>query len=116
MHQQGATAGRGTPSPPKPHGDRRGDPVPPIPTTEGLPDHLVPAALVSRRSFLEQVPTLVTLPAWAGIASEVRGEVLEMPRAAQVVPCTRCAECRARFCRYKVVGKHTIVTDGNAVR
>lgn len=86
---------------------RRGSPTPPKPTPEGLPGHIEPRSLLSRRSFLERVPALVALPAWAGIASELGSEVQEVSTAAQALPCTRCAQCTARFCRYKVGGKRT---------
>jgi hypothetical protein len=87
---------------------RRGSLTPPKPTTEGLPGHLEPQPLHSRRSFLERVPALVAFPAWAGSASELRGEVQADSTATQVLPCTRCAPCMARFCRYKVGGNHTV--------
>lgn len=64
----------------------------------------------SRRSFLEQVPALIVLPALSGIGYEVRGQD-RRPSSASPVPlnaaCAGCAECTARFCRYKIGGKET---------
>lgn len=102
MSEQNASARHGAPSPAEPTGTRQGPPTPRKRTSGCLPGHLEPPALLSRRSFLEQVPALVAWPAWAGAASGQGGAVREVSTAAQVLPCTRCAQCTARFCRYQV--------------
>ena len=60
------------------------------------------------QAFLEQVPALIVLPAWSGIASGFiaagRGRAGEAETASGS-PCGRCAECTARFCRHQAEGR-----------
>lgn len=52
----------------------------------------------SRRTFLKRISAFLALPAFLGIQHKAKAE----PESGAKYPLPECAECKARFCRYKV--------------